>query len=73
MADKLPAKTEGLLQQKVRELTRQGQRVNHTKFTRAPLAQEVPDGGIVFARISGATFLYTKFGEQLSRVAFTDG
>ena len=72
MADEVPQTSESHLQLRLRRVERDFQLVQHTKFTRVPLAKEVADGGLVVARISGTTFIYTKFGEQLSRVAMTD-
>ena len=60
------------LRLEIERLRRESQRVQHRAFTQAPLAGEVPEGGVVFARISGTTYLYTKIGDQLSRVALTD-
>ena len=72
MAGNLPGKTEAFLQRKIADIERLFQLIQHQIFTRAPLLAEVPEGGIKLARISGTTFIYTKVGDQLSRVAFTD-
>ena len=72
MAGNLPEKTEGTLQRKLNDIERNFQRQQHKVFTAAPLAGEIPEGGLVIARISGVTYIYTKVNGQRSGVAMTD-
>ena len=72
MAGKLPTGVDPEIETRFEEINRQFQRVTMTFFTRAPLAKEIPERALVLARISGVTFIYTKVGDQISRVALTD-
>jgi hypothetical protein len=59
------------VQQALKELETQSQKQAHTQFTRAPLANEVPEGGLVLATISGTVYLYTKVNGALKRTTMT--
>lgn len=68
----LPAGSSPELQKKLGEMTRGLQSREHTAFDREPFANEIPEGGVVFARISGTTYLYSKLNGVRCRVAMTD-
>lgn len=68
----LPAGTDPRIQQELDKLRRESQTVQHKTFDRVPLLKEVAPGGVVVARISGTSYLYSRVGDQLSRVAMTD-
>jgi len=68
----LPSDTQPAIAQEFRRLDREKQTVKHLTFTAVPLPAQVPESGIVVARISGVTYIYTRVGDQLSRVALTD-
>lgn len=72
MAGNLPDSTPVEIQNKLSDIERLFQRIQHKIFTVAPLLNEVPRGGFVIARISGTTFIYTRVEDQLSRVSMTD-
>ena len=68
----LPLNTPPELQKAISELERRGQRQEHTVFERAPFAAEIPEGGIVLARVSGTSYIYSKILGVRARVALTD-
>lgn len=68
----LPSKDQDpSIQQALGEVAREYQKIQHKIFDRAPTAAEVPEGGIVWAVISGTTYQYTKIKGALKYVAYT--
>lgn len=43
----------------------------HKVFTVAPLKNEIPDGGHVYALLAGTMYIYMRHGDNRYRVALT--
>lgn len=67
----LPKKSDPILQQKVSELSTAAANPQFTQAGQAPQVNQVAEGGVLFATISGTTYLYTKVKGILKRVALT--
>lgn len=72
MSIKLPKHVDSAIQTAFSELEREAQRSQHTVLDREPFAAEIPEGGILLARISGTSYIYSKVKGVRGRVALTD-
>lgn len=72
MSGELPADTPPALQRLLADIQRRFQRQEHKVFDREPFDTEIPEGGIVVARISGTSYIYSKVEGVRGRVALTD-